>query len=297
MQMSEEHAVAEQVDDFATGYKGAEVLVSTSTPSEDDGPEDLVGEGKPAAEAAPAVLETPAEEPKFRQITEEDYAALMNLGKTVNDLREEQTRKFDQAFGKIGGTEQLLRNIQSATPRGKIPQLTKEDMGALAENYEYMSDDLLAVLNKTLSKLEGTGTAGAVVDPQQVASMVQEGVSKALPELAAEIERNTERKLEFKAVKKAHPDAEEIFAAPEFKQWFVDTKQQDSWDADKVIPVLKAYKEFKSPPAPTPKPTPGAPVNRTAALKDAVNPVGAGGVPKAKTEDDDFVAGYNSRDT
>lgn len=270
------------VDDLASGYEGKEVLGPTQTPEEE--PTETV-----PAEVPPA--EVPPPEPKFRQITEDEYTALMDVGKTVESLREENARKFDQAFGKIGGTEQLVRNIQAATPKGKIPTVTKDDLGDLAKNYEYLGDDMVDAFNRVLGKLEGTGPAQAGVDQNQIAQLVQEGVAKALPKLAEEIEKTREQKL----VTKAHPDAQETFADPAFIDWFKKSGKQDSWESEKIIPILTEYKQMKAPPA-VPPVTP-APSTRQAALKAAVNPIGAPAVPKAKTEDDEFLAGYNSRDT
>ena len=285
--MSEEHAA---VDEFATGFSGEDVAVSAET-QPDPAAEDLVGEASPEPEAPAAEAEAPAvvDEPKFRQITEDEYASLMANAAAVDTMREEFSRKIDTAFGKIGGTEQVLRNIQAATPKGKIPTVTKEDLGPIAANYEYLGDDLVDAFNRVLGKLEGTGPATAEVDTTKVASLVQEGIDKALPELANEIETRAERRLEFKLVKQKHGDVEKIFADPDFRKWFADTKQQDSWEADKVIPILDAYKKAKTPPP--------APSNRQAVLKAAINPASAAGTPRGRVEEDEFMAGYKARDS
>lgn len=311
--MSNDHAV---VDDFESGFVGEEVVATTPPEPDNKGAASLdefeiTGDKpEPATEAPTASSEPPATEsasppvdtPKTRSITEEEYQTFVSYGQSLEQLKAEVAKRNDQLFGKMGAMEQLIQKAQQATPRGETPRLTKADMGKLAENYEYLSDDLLEVLNTALSKLEGTGGAPvAAVDQTQIAELVNGGITQALPSITAQIKEQVKREVEYERVLEAHADADEVFQAPGFRQ-FLSALPEDrrkviesSWDSKIIIPALNEYKKSIEKPAPAPATPDPAPSSRKDALRAAINPVGTPSLPKKPlTEDDEFELGFSS---
>lgn len=293
------------VDDFASGYVGAEVPVSEET-TPDPGAEGLTaaideiatpadGTGQAGATPAAAPAANAEETPTGKvEISTEEYARLMAMPSTIEKMQEEFNRKLDSAFGKIGSTEQLVRKIQEATPRGEVPKLTKEDLGKFGENYEYMSDDLLDTFNTILAKVHNAG--GPSTD---IPSLVQQSLQEVLPNVRKEIREEVSRDFEKRAVLQKHPDADKLFGTPELLEFVGSLPEAErnvvanSWRAEDVVPFLDKFKAAK---AAKEKPAPSnvTSIDRKAALKAAVNPSSAAGAPRAKTEDDEFLAGYNS---
>ena len=294
-----------EIDEFASGYSGAEVPVSAETLADNPEGLDAVANVEDIAPKADAPAgQTPAEPvvpatPKMREISEEEYARMMAA---PAELREEFTRKLDSVFGRIGSTEQLLKSIQSTTPRGEVPKLTKEDMGKFGENYEYMSDDLLDTLNTVLGKLHGTAPSAPAMDPDAISSLVSETLQRELPNVRAQVRTEVTRELGKKAVLDKHPDADNLFATKEvidFMATLPAERQQilndpvTGWEPKNVIAFLDDFKKATKP-APQPQPSNVTSIARKAALKAIVNPNSAAGAPRAQTEDDEFAAGYNA---
>jgi hypothetical protein len=293
-----------EVDEFASGYAGAEVPVTAET-LENSAEGLVVDVDAIAPKVDDAAGDTPAvvaaDPPKMREISEDEYALLMKAPDQIATMREEFSRKLDSAFGKIGSTEQLLKTIQSSTPRGQIPKLTKEDLGKMNENYEYMSEDLLDVLNNMLGKLEGTASGAATVDPSLVSSLVNENLNKVLPDIRKQVREEIARETEEKAVLKKHKDAKQLFGTPEVTAFLATLPEDEQrvlndpvsgWEAENVIAFLDKFKAAKNPPKAPPSNV--TDIARKTALKAIVNPTGSGGTPQKKGEEDEFAAGYQS---
>lgn len=291
-----------EIDEFATGYVGAEVAVSNETePDITDGLTAAVDEIAPKVDANGDAIAPPAakleEAPKAKvEIDADEYARLMSMPSTIERMQEEFTRKIDSAFGKIGSTEQMLRKIQEATPRGEVPKITREDLGEFGENYEYMSEDMLKVFNTVLAKAHGAGAPAG-----DFSSLVQQNLQDAMPTLRQQIRDQVTRGLQMDAVLEKHPDAEKLFGTKELLD-FMSTLPEDEqkalndpvigWKAKTVLPFLDKFKAAKAPPAKVPDNVTS--ITRKAALKAAVNPQSSAGAPQAKGEVDEFLAGYNS---
>ena len=301
--MGNEHAVTQELDEFASGFAGQDIIASTTTPTDDDDASDLVGETLPVV-TKPAVADgevvpapgVPAEEPKMHPLTESDYANLMNAVKSIEDFKGEATKKFDTAFGKIGGMDQLVRQTIANTPRGKVPKVSAEDFGENATEYPRMTENLVEGLNKMFSKFEGTGTAE--IDPAFIESKVKEGVAAALPLLKQQLEQDRQTAL----VTEAHPDREEVFKHPDFQAWVnaqPDAERKllnETWDAKVLVSAISKYKNSKKPAQPAAKTAPSKPNIRSEALRSAVNPRSENASPNPAAKEDDFEAGFNSPD-
>lgn len=296
------------VDDFASGFAGTEVLGSATedVPEEEMDVSDLISppEGAVTEPVAAAAVNAPAPavdapavatEPEVFSLTSEQYKDLANGLTELRASREETTRKLDTALGKIGGTERLMQQIQAATPKGEIPELTEADLGDLSKNFPHISEDLLPALNKALKNVKGTG-GPAIVDPNVISSMVDERVAQALPAIQQKVKTELEQSMELDRVKAKHKDALQVFADPKFTAWgdALPAGEKEiylnSWKADEMIPLIDKFKASIAPPAPKPAAAPNA---RTTAMKAAVTPKSAGGTgPKALTDDDQFEAGF-----
>lgn len=291
-----------EVDEFASGYVGAEVAVSNETePDNTDGLVAAVDEIAPKVDANGDAIVAPAakleEAPKEKVVIDADeYARLMTMPSTIERMQEEFTRKIDSAFGKIGSTEQMLRKIQETTPRGEVPKITREDLGEFGENYEYMSEDMLKVFNTVLAKAHGAGAPAG-----DFSSLVQQNLQDAMPTMRQQIRDQITREIQMEAVLEKHPDAEKLFGTKELLDFMGTLPEAEQkalndpvigWKAKTVLPFLDKFKAHKAPPAPAPANVTS--ITRKAALKAAVNPQSSAGAPQAKGEVDEFLAGYNS---
>ncbi len=268
------------VDDFDSGFSGEERTTNTS----DDADTPVIETDETPPPQVEAVAPQAAEQ-KVRHITEDEYSSLMGLKDNVDRIVNENKRQFDSVFGKIGSTEEVIRRIQATKPKGEPVTLTEEDIAEFRDEYPGMTPQLLNVLNKALSKVEGTAPASPSIDPDTLVRMVSDGVAKVTPE----IERQVYQSLETKRVAKVHPDFKAVFADPGFVEWrkLDPEKRKDSWDSEDIIPMLTEYKTSKSPKAAQAKPT----STRKAELAAAVNPRGVVGSPTQKVVDD-FDAGF-----
>ena len=225
----------------------------------------------------------PEPEPEYAKITAEEYQRLSGIAAAFEESRAENKRQLDTAFGKIGGLQQALNALQSATPAGQAVTVSEDDFDELRAEFPELAKMQVAGLNKVLGKMRGTGEATPNVD-----EVVGSRVSAAAQEI--------ERKFEMKLVAKEHKDWREVTASEGYRKWLETQPQEyrlkiyDSWDSDEVSESITNYKKSIVPPpaAPAPKPT----TNR---FRDAVQPKSDGGVADPSSEDDDFMAGFNSR--
>lgn len=244
-------------DDFDAGFDGTDVA-PTETP-----------------EQAP-------DAPKFVQITEQDYQKLMSGATAIDEIKAAQEKQFGTAFGKIGGIERIINQLQS-TSGGNI-QVTAEDFEELVSEYPELAELQIKGLNKALSKMQGGGNS---ITQEQIETLMQQRLDPALSALESKVET----KLESRRVARTHPDWVDVCKSPEFTAW-INTKPNaaeivSSNDSDTVIKTINEFKALKKP-----KPQTQTRQNRFA---DAVTPKGTGGYEESNTDDDDFNAGFNSR--
>lgn len=272
---AEEQSQVEEHDaDFAAGYNG--------TPTETPEPQSTEETQQPEKPA-----EQPADpEPEFVQISKKDWE---DIQVKVNALN---PGVIDKAFGKIGGLERALQDIQSKTPTGESIELTDADFAELAEEFPELAQTTKAVFGKVLEKFKGTGPS---TNPEQIQSLVDQGLS------ARETTRRAE---ETKLVEAEYSNWREIVASPEFDTYFktLTPREQrriaNTWDADRVLNALDGFQKFKTEQenarlTKEQEAKAKQTDTRQQRFQDAVQPRGAGGHPPPPTGDDDFAAGYN----
>lgn len=274
--------------DFSAGFSDDAPTKSTATPAEgaqnDTGEEEVVTDSEAGSEASAE----PAAEPVYAKITQADYDKLLAAANEVGSLKAENTRNLDKAFGKIGQMQQLVDQLKAATAPGTAVTVSEEDFAELAAEYPELAKLQVKGMNALLSKMKATGT-GEQAAPAPVATPAVD------PERAIQqAEQRIEQKLELKRFARKHPDWQAVVNGQEFKDWI--TKQpadvqkgyQESWDSDVTIPILDGFKASQ-------KATANPAVStRQQRLSSAVTPRGTGGHAPKPTEDDDFLAGFNS---
>lgn len=282
--------------DFAEGFTASKV--TATPPKTDDTPAILDTAPVPAVtEDPPAVVATdppPTPAPEYVQITKAQFDAFEAAAAKTVDF----DKKFDKAFGSLGGLQDTIKQLQASTPKGEPVVLTDEIFAAMAEDYPELAKHQRTILEKVLKGAVGTGSSTATVDPAEIDKRVAEGIKQR----------------EMEALEDDYPDWRGIVGAVDspdkadpnnpFRKWL--TTQPADY-AKKVLSshsasvLAKAISKFKDATKTPPPKTPVVPaVNpkdaaRRAVIKGAVPPKGEGTPPPAKkTADDEFQAGFAS---
>ncbi len=248
--------------EFAAGFDDDTTETPTETPADQQD-----GDNR-QQEASSVPAEPPA--PEYVQLTKAERDELIAT-------RQQWEKQFGTAFGKIGGIERRLQELNSGTQ----VDISQEEIDALKDDFP----PLAAALEKVRS-LRALPVGG--VDQEQIASLVAEKVSAV------------EQKFELRLLAKDHPDWKQIDADPAFAQWvaaqpdeFKQTLAQASQAFDSSV-VSDAMTKFKQSRKAAPA-TPAA--DRASAWKSraaaAVTPRGAGGTA-ASDSTDHFMSGWNS---
>ena len=211
--------------------------------------------------------ETPVTEPRYAQITEDEYADLRQRASRVEELQAEQVKLRDTAFGKIGGIERRVQELASGGAG-----LSEADIAPFVEDFPELAS--------VLGKLRGPGSVN-----------IDDAVAAKMQPMVSDLERKFEQRL----LKREHPDWQQVTQAPEFGVWAsskpTEYQQQlaDSWDADFIASALSEFKQAK------PKSSTPSTPSRKDVLQAAIQPRGTGSAQAAGTSpEDDFEAGFNS---
>lgn len=272
--------------DFDGGFSGT--ATPTATP-ENTEPE-LV---QPAAEGAQAnPEEVPA--PEYVQITKQDFERLNTSAAAVEELRATLTSQTDKTFGKIGGIERMLKDLQTSTPAGEKVELSDEDMAEFAAEYPELASLQRTVLNKALSRVNLRGT-GQDVSPEKLTELVKQHVDPMLKGIGETVERTVESRL----LSRDHPDWKEIVDAGKpdsknpYRTWLASQPavyQQEVGNTISSSVISDSIIKFKASVK-----VQEAISKRQSRIEGAVTPKGAGGAAaSAPDADDDFNAGFKS---
>lgn len=256
----------DQIDnDFDAGFSE-----DTVTPTE-----------KPETTEAPA--EPAPQAPKYAQITEEQYQHLLSRATAIDEIKAAQEKQFGTAFGKIGGIERLVNQLQAAAPAGQSIEVSEDDFDELRADFPELAAMQVKGLNKALAKVRGSGPA---VDPEMLEQRIQE-------RLAPEIQRVREeasQKIVDLTIRQQHRDWNKVVRSPEFAEWLAAKPQaerdaiQYSDDPDVVADHITTFKAAAK-----------AATTRAKRFDQAVTPRGTGGHAPAPDDDDEFNAGFNGR--
>jgi hypothetical protein len=266
--------------DFGAGFSGTEG--KTSTPPAKPAKPDLAA--TPRVEAKP--------EPKYIQITEGDWAEVRAAAaKTAS-----YDSQLSKAFGTIGNLQKLVNGFQTQAtpPAARKIEISKAAFAEMEKDFPELAQQTRAALEAALSGIPVNGAAE--VDATKIEGMLAQYTAKR----------------EIEALEDAYPSWREIVgavditkeqpnAANPFRKWLAgkDAAYQSRVNGSESAAVIgRAIRLFQNETKAAPKPVNGTPPNTVRAdrIRGAVQPRGdnAGAAP-GKSEDDDFLAGFNSR--
>lgn len=253
----------ESDDDFESGFSS---VGQTTTPE----PTDDEPEVKPEPE--PQVPEPP----KLAQITEAQFQDLLAKASLVDEFKADAQRKFDNAFGQLGGLKQTVERFNSSN--SAPVQVSDEDFTEMATEFPELAKLQTQGLNRVLAKLRGGPAAvDTSVIEQIVAQRTAEYRADALDRLNDIVEDWESKRSDIQAWVATQPDAVKALA--------------DSDQVRDAASLLRQYRAAKAQPA---QPTKPAISTRQRQLEAAVTPRSARGAAPEPGEVDEFEAGFRS---
>ena len=259
MDPQEQATEVETPDHFGAGLSDE----PTETPAVAQEPE-AQQEAEPAPEA-----------PKYRQITEDEWAALETRAAEATALKATLEKVSGTAFGKIGGIERTLQQLQS----GGVGEVSIDDFNKLREEFPDLAEMLVEGLNGALKKAP-RGQAQAV-DFSELESKFNATLAERLDaqELA----------FETRLLSTRHSDWQEVIAAPEFEAWRtakpIEYQQKLAGrDSEFIANALTEFKDSRKAASES---------IRRSRIAAAETPRGTGGNVAAESEDH-FLAGLKS---
>ena len=271
--------------DFDAGFADAE-----TGPTERPEPKEAdAGEEAPAA----AVAAEPAAQPKYVQITEEQYQNLLTQVNQIPEIKANMDKGLSTAFGKIGGTERTLNELRNVINSTGELNLSDEEIEAL--EFPEVARDLIPVLKK----LRGGGSGK--VDPAEYEA------------IAEKVADRREVKLNLQILDGMHKGWKEIIGVPvndvvpktAYRDWLA-TQSEDyqnrinfSKDAFEIGDSITTFNDAQAKAkadadAATKAATAAAEAaanTRRGRLRGAVTPKGTGEHAPGSTGDDEFDAG------
>jgi hypothetical protein len=206
--------------------------------------------------------------PEYVQLTKAERDELLAL-------RQQQEKSFGTAFGKIGGIERTLQQLQA----GSQIDIDQEDIDAFREDFPQIATALEKI--KNLRAIPGS------VDPNKLEELVQQRIAPALSAV--------EQKFEMRLLAKEHPDYMDIDKDPAFSMWVKSqpeefqnnlAKASAEFDSVSVGDAISKFKSFRKTKAKEQAPQQK---NRFSA---AVTPRGSG-TNNTQTLYDEFDEGFN----
>lgn len=265
---------AEADADFAAGFDGKteEPTGITSSPAAEGIVDpDAVSTEQPAAAAKPAV--------KLPDLDEAQIQRILGAADRVDTVTAALEKLSGTAFGKIGGLERTLKQLQEGTPSGQAVTLSVDDMEEMKADFPELADMTVKGLNRALSKMKGTGGAPAV-DPAQLGQIVDQRVQVVKEQLALE------------AADIHMPGWRETVNSPDFKSWLTTQPAEyqetinNTWRPSELNGSIQKFNQAKQA-----KPTKPA-GNRREQLEEGLTPRGVGGHASGRSEQDEFEAGF-----
>lgn len=272
-------------DEFDAGF-GDDVVVPTARPEHTES-DDLEDNPAPAGTAKPE--QRTEEAPEYVQITKKEWDEVRSKATAIDEIKAATGKQLDTAFGKIGGIERLVNQLQQQTPNGQAVEITEDDFAELKAEWPEVADMSLKGFNRVLSKLKGTGNPTATIDVDKLVSeRVAPEIEKVRQEYRSEI---TDLRLSAH-----HKDWNQVINSQDFMAWekTLPAEEQQKFlsssDPEYVAEVITKFKAAKQ--AASEKSRKNS--TRQELIEAAVTPRGTGGHAPAPSEDDEFDAGFKS---
>ena len=262
-------------------------------------------ENTPAAETKP-VVDIPAVVPPVEKtlatLSEEQVAHLLSSAKSVEELKAAMETRFGSAFGKMGGLERTIKELQAGTAAGEAVELTDADLAELTKEFPDVAVHVSTGLKRILSRIKGTKGAHVPFDPETVKP------------IATEVILQRQRESELEELSENHPNWNEMIGPvgtkTPYREWLGNQPAAyqmlvaNSWRASTVgrsIERFEAYQEQETKKAAAAekalkgKKTPSSTATRAEILAEAVNQRGNPGFEGGKSADDEFNEGFTGK--
>lgn len=295
-----QEAEAEELAGFEAAVAGTELAKETlkTETEETEEPESETSEAtETAEEVKPAV--TPAV-----SVTEDQLKELMATAGSVKELTDGLRKLRDDAFGKIGGIERLIKQAEKMTDSKLDLTLTDEDFAEVDSEVPMLTKPLQKLFTKILKQAKVKVPAAEAVDVESLRTQFHQEIEAKMQERELNLQRGFEERL----LTDRHPDWKDTVVKPEFREWLANEDKvspgyqrtfMESWSAREIGGVLKKFdahqadvEKAKLASSPKPKPKVVAPSqSRTERLKEAVLPKASSVTPKPKgplTEEEAF---------
>ncbi len=238
---------------------------------------------EPAAPQEPALKE---DAPKPFNVNEKDWTELRNKAAAIDEIRADSKRQIDTLSGHVGGLKQIVEQLRQ---RGAT-KLTPESLKRMSEQYPELTAALAEDLSEFLSAPQGKTPDSDDLD-KRAKTLVEAEISKATADLNKKILRSY------------HRDWVDVLRSDEFKAFQLtltpeeNQKLMQSTDGEYIADRITDFKEAKARADALRKPATPAPVNKTAAarqarIESAVPAKGTGGAQVAPDAADEFNSGY-----
>lgn len=238
---------------------------------------------------------------EYAKITAAQFQDLLTRVGQSDETKAAVDKVRGDAFGKIGGLERTIKQLQEATPVGQAITVTGEDLASFKSEFPDLADNLAKDLTKVLSKFKGTAPVADPIDnTERVNTLVAERVKQASVDL--------ERKFALERLSDKHEDWQTVVgpadSATPFRAWLhakgaaYESNILNSWDTRvtaKAITEFKTHQQALSKAAHAVSPT--AADARAERLKQAMTPRGGAQPitkPRDKTAEQQFEEGFNS---
>ena len=262
-----------------------EEVVDTSVEDFNAGFDEAPTQAAPEPTPEPEVIPEPEPQPEFAQITRNEYEALRAQAAQVDNLK----RGIDTSFGKIGGIERVLRELQERTPRGVSVEITDDIVEDMRTEYPDLAGSTLNAFKKFAEKLTGLGSQAPTIDANVINTMVDQRFNPVLEKVDERVSQAVEKRM----LARTHKDWQQVVASQEFKGWAgkqpaeFTTELYNSWDADFIGEAISKFKESR-------KRSEAQIQSRQKRIEAAVTPRSTGGhAPVSNSELDEFNAGFS----
>lgn len=230
-----------------------------------------------------------AQEPKYRQITEEEFTKLSSSAAAVDEMKATFGKQVDTAFGKIGGIERFMQQLQQGTQAGV--EINEEDVADLAAEYPEIGSGLLKALQRVATKFKGTGQSIDKAEFEQLAEAKARAIVESQVDVTAELAELSRR----------HPTWADDRNTPEFAEWlnglspYEQNKFINSKDADYVSIKLSAFYKVRDEKKVTTAKANESAQSRRDRFEAAITPSGDGAAMHDTEGNDAFNAGFQGR--
>jgi len=235
--------------------------------------------------------------PEFVPLTKAQYDELLSSAAQVKEIKGALEKQFGTAFGKIGGIERTIRELQDATPKGQTLSLSEDDFEEMKADFPDIAKMTVAGFNRALAKIKGTGPAttaqpAQTFDPKQIDALVTERLGPEITKVRQEVRQEAA----MDVVDSLNPGWRKTVNTQEWKDWVMAQPEEErqtilnSWRPSEVLSALTKFNEhITAAKKPAPKPKADPKPNRFASN---VAPKSAGGVSPAQPDEDDFDVGF-----